>query len=65
MQKLSLINDHLIRYMETERILIRNLNHLKEQNNTILNEYATKQKEQASVNENISNLVEEIRKVNY
>ncbi len=68
--KVKKVGDHLIRYLETEKILSENLNKLKEvlfhssqQNNKALHEQANLAKRAQELQEDITKTTEELRKV--
>jgi chromosome segregation ATPase len=62
LSKLNKLHQYLMNYMETENVLVHNLNKLKEENIKTLNEYAKFQKEQEELTTKISTVNEECRK---
>lgn len=62
LSKLTKVHQYLMNYMETENVLVNNLNKLKEENTKTLNEYAKLQKEQEEMTNKINNISEECRK---
>lgn len=60
--KIAKVHQYLINYMETEKLIVSNLNKLKEENTKTLNDYAVLQKQQAELNDLINRTSEECRK---
>jgi chromosome segregation ATPase len=60
--KIAKVHQYLINYMETEKVIVSNLNKLKEENTKTLNDYSVLQKQQAELNDLINRTSEECRK---
>ena len=58
-QKLEKMQDCLVNYMEYEKLLVKRLNALKEENTKTLNEYSVLTKQQAELNDKIAQKIEE------
>ena len=58
-QKLEKMQDCLVNYMEYEKLLVKRLNALKEENTKTLNEYSVITKQQAELNDKIAKKIEE------
>jgi len=60
--KIAKVHQYLMNYMETEKVIVSNLNKLKEENTKTLNDYAVLQKQQAELNDMINRTSDECRK---
>ena len=58
-QKLEKMQDCLVNYMEYEKLLVKRLNTLKEENTKTLNEYSVLTKQQTELNDKIAQKIEE------
>ena len=58
-QKMEKMQDCLVNYMEYEKLLVKRLNALKEENTKTLNEYSVLTKQQAELNDKIAKKIEE------
>ena len=62
LNKLTTVHQYMIKYMEMEKVLVQNLNKIKEENNKTLNEYTVLQSQQNDLNDKLSSINEECRK---